>query len=51
MPLYKTEDRESVRPIGMRNPLAKLLHMMVIKENEALLVSFFEPQQIVLSQG
>ena len=51
VPLYKTEEREGVRPIGMRNPLAKLLHMIVIKQNEAELIKFFEPQQIVMSKG
>ena len=51
VPLYKSKEKEAVRLIGMRNPLAKLLHRMVVRENEADLVAFFEPQQIALSKG
>ena len=40
-----------MRPIGMRNPLAKLLHRIVVQENEADLIAFFEPQQVALSKG
>ena len=41
----------TIRPIGMRNPLSKLLNGIMIGENKAELVEFFEPQQIAMSDA
>ena len=51
VPLYKNRRKEAVRPIGMRNPLSKLLNGIMIGENKAELVDFFEPQQIAMSDA
>ena len=51
VPLYKTVSRETVRPIGMRNPLSKLLNGLMIGENKRELVEYFEPQQIAMSEA
>ena len=51
VPLYKTTTRDTVRPIGMRNPLSKLLNSLMIRENKGELVDFLEPQQLAMSQA
>ena len=51
VPLYKSQRRDAIRPIGMRNPLSKLLNGIMIGENKAELLDFFEPQQIALSDA
>ena len=49
VPLYKTRDRVSLRPVGIMNPLIRTLHSLVIRENRAALTNFLEPQQLCLS--
>ena len=49
VPLYKTRDRISLRPVGIMNPLIRSLHSLVIRENRAALTNFLEPQQLCLS--
>lgn len=51
VPLYKTTTRNTVRPIGMRNPLSKLLNRMMINENKGEIVDYLEPQQLAMSQA
>ena len=51
VPLYKTSTLDAVRPIGMRNPLSKLLNGLMIGESKQDLVDYFEPQQIAMSQA
>ena len=49
--LFKTVLRDTVRPIGIRNPLAKSFHRQAVQQNKQELVSFLEPEQLVLSKG
>ena len=49
--LFKTVLRDTVRPIGIRNPLAKSFHRQAVQQNKQDLVSFLEPEQLVLSKG
>ena len=51
VPLFKTEARETVRPVGVRNPLICTLHSRVIRDNRATLTAVLEPQQLALSQA
>ena len=39
VPLFKTEARETVRPVGVRNPLIRTLHSRVIRDNRAALTA------------
>ena len=49
VPLFKTRERITLRPVGIMTPLIRTLHRMVIKENRAALTTFLEPQQLCLS--
>ena len=47
--LYKNLGQEAVRPVGIEPYLARNMHKMVNKANRAVLVNYFEPQQVVVS--
>ena len=49
VPLNKTRERLTLRPVGVMTPLIRTLHSMVIRENRVPLTSFLEPQQLCLS--
>ena len=49
VPLFKTKARNTVRPIGVRNPLPKLFHQESIKQNRGELRQALEPQQLAMS--
>ena len=49
VPLWKTRERQSLRPVGVMTPLIRTLHSYVIRENRAALTTFLEPQQLCLS--
>ena len=49
--LFKDSDQDSVRPLGIRHPLVRTLHRLVVKENKEELTEFLEPQQLALSLG
>ena len=49
VPLHKTRERITLRPVGVMTPLIRTLHSMVIRENRIPLTSFLEPQQLCLS--
>jgi hypothetical protein len=51
VPLYKTGQQDSVRRLGLRNPLLKTFHKEVSKENGEVVREYVERQQIVLSEG
>ena len=53
VPLYKSEAREnsSLRPVGVKGSLVRVIHKMVAKENRAVLQAFLEPQQLCLTPG
>ena len=47
--LYKTEEQEAVRPLGLAHPFFKVIHREVVQQNRATIQEHFEPQQIILS--
>jgi hypothetical protein len=49
VPLFKTSVQSSVRPLGLRNPLLKVFHRMVVRENREEVVDYLEPQQLGMS--
>ena len=49
VPLFKTKDKTTVRPIGIRNPLPKLFHQETISQNKGELREALEPQQLAMS--
>ena len=51
MPIFKNAERDSIRPLGIRNPLLKAIHKEVMRENRQAFTQFLEPQQLVLSVG
>ena len=51
VPLFKTGPHDTVRPLGIRNPLLKAFHREVSQNNRDLVKEFVEPQQLVLTQG
>ena len=51
VPIFKTAERDSIRPLGIRNPLLKAIHKEVMRENRQAFTQFLEPQQLVLSVG
>ena len=42
-------EQDSVRPLGLKHPLTKTWHRMVIGQNKGELKTYLEPQQIALS--
>ena len=51
VPLFKTEQQNTLRPGGVRNPLLKIWHGEVVLQNKLEIKSFLEPQQIASSQA
>ena len=51
VPLFKTVERETVRPVGVRNPLIRTLHSRIIRENRVAFNAVLEPQQLALSEA
>ena len=49
VPLFKNENLEAVRPIGIRNPLVRELHKAVVTQNKSALVDFLEPEQLAMT--
>ena len=53
VPLYKTEAQEnsSLRPVGVKGSLVRIIHKMVARENRDVLGAFLEPQQLCMTPG
>ena len=51
VPLFKTIHHTTVRPIGIRPCLSRAIHKVVTRASGGAFTSYFEPQQIVLSQA
>ena len=51
VPIHKTAQQDTIRPLGIRNPLIKAMHKEVMKENRQEFTRFLEPQQLVLSRA
>ena len=51
VPLYKTMDRDTVRPIGIEDCLAKSFDREVVVENKGEFVRVFEPEQQGMSES
>ena len=49
VPLFKTSNQTTVRPLGLRNPLLKAFHRIVVRENREEVVEYLEPQQLGMS--
>ena len=49
VPLFKTPEQTAVRPVGIMPCLERQFRKLVTRENKAVLVSYFEPQQVVFS--
>ena len=51
VPLFKTEQKNTLRPVGVRNPLLKLWHRQVVIQNKQELKRYMEPQQIACTEA
>jgi len=49
VPLFKNEQIEAVRLIGIRNPLVREFHKAVVTQNKAVFVEHLEPEQLAMS--
>ena len=51
VPLFKTSDRDcsSLRPIGVKGALVRVLHKVVARRNRSAFRSYLEPQQLCCS--
>ena len=49
VPLFKNADQEAVRPLGVRNPLARSFHKEGVTQNKEEFVDFLEPEQLAMS--
>ena len=51
VPLFKSSQQNTLRPVGVRNPLLKVWHREVITQNKEDLKQFLEPQQLACSEA
>ena len=51
VPLFKSEQQNTLRPVGVRNPLLKIWHREVVLQNKQELKAFLEPQQIASTEA
>ena len=51
VPLYKTAEQETIRPLGIRHSLVRLFHKEVMNQSKTELREYLEPQQLGQSQG
>ena len=51
VPLFKSEQQNTLRPVGVRNPLLKLWHRQVVIQNKQELKRYLEPQQIACTEA
>ena len=49
VPLFKTSEQTSVRPLGIRNPFVRTLHKEVVSQNKDDFISYLEPEQLAMS--
>ena len=49
--LFKNENRQDIRPLGLRNSLIKLFHKEVAQQCKPEIIEFLEPQQLGQSQA
>ena len=46
VPLYKSEEKDSCRPLAIRHTLTRLWHGEVARQNKGQVRNFLEPQQL-----
>ena len=51
VPAFKTKERNTLRPLGVKHQLVRVFHQEAIRQNRAELHSFLEPQQLALSEA
>ena len=51
VPLYKTSDRQSIRPIGIEDCLAKAYNREVVLEHKVDFIRVLQPEQLAMSPG
>ena len=49
MAIYKSEERQAVRPLGLSQTFFKVVHKEVMSQNKTALRQFLEPQQLIMS--
>ena len=47
--IYKTEEQDAVRPLGLGHTFFKVIHKEIISSNKQVLRQYLEPQQLILS--
>ena len=49
--LFKDEEEDAIRPLGIRHPLIRCVHRLVVSANREEVKAFLEPQQLAMSEG
>ena len=49
--LFKTALQDTIRPIGIRNPLLRTFHRFPVRQNREALVRYLEPEQLSMSEA
>ena len=50
-PLFKNGNMDSVRPVGVKHALIRLLHKEPVRQNRGVLIAKQEPEQLALSKA
>ena len=51
VPLFKTAERDTLRPLGIKPSFLRVVHKEVVTANKATLTTFLEPQQLALTRA
>ena len=51
IPLFKTEQQESLRPVGVKASLSRLIENRVVTANRDPLTTYLEPEQVALTRA
>ena len=51
VPLFKTKERNTVRPLGIKNQLIRVFEQEVMRQNKQEIIQFLEPQQLAMSEA
>ena len=51
VPAFKSAEKDSLRPLGIKSSLIRVLHKEVVKGNRQPLTEYLEPQQLALSEA
>ena len=51
VPLFKTAEKETLRPVGVKSSLIRVFNQRVVAANREAITAFLEPQQLALTKA